>query len=569
MPVLGSSNEVEVKFKTSSDTKAAKEVQGEIEKTEKKVKDLQEQTKSSAKLVAGGLFAMGAAAIGAGASAVTMGAQFEQSQIAFTTLLGDAQKSSDFLKELFDFAAKTPFEFNGLQSAARSLLAFGFEAENILPMMTSIGDAVGALGGGAFEIDRITRALGQMQAKGKVSAEEMMQLAELGIPVWDMLAEKLGVTVPEAMDLASKGIIKGSEGVNAVLEGMSKRFGGSMEAQSQTTLGLWSTLVDTATQGATKIGLKLIDAFDIKGLLDNIIASVDTFSDSLINMVDFLSENQGLLLIWAGTLSGIFFQSLIVASGGFTALAASIWATVTPMIALAAPFLAIGALLTLIYLAWTNNFMGIQEHTQNFLNWFNENIMPGLQYGFDVIGQVLTTAGQIFSNVFNLIIKPALGLFLTYFKSGFMAPLQLAFKMMGLDLNSLGINWSNTWDGIKNVVSTALSFVVSTVKNKINNVIGLINKMISGANSVGGKIPGYTNIDLIPQLANGTDFFKGGVALVGERGPELVNLPRGSSVTPNNRLGSVGTTIYQENNIYNQVDLDLATRDLAFQVATL
>jgi len=48
-------------------------------------------------------------------------------------------------------------------------------------------------------------------------------------------------------------------------------------------------------------------------------------------------------------------------------------------------------------------------------------------------------------------------------------------------------------------------------------------------------------------FAGGTDFAAGGLSLVGEKGPELVNLPRGSKVTPNDKMG--GVTINQTNNI--------------------
>ena len=50
-----------------------------------------------------------------------------------------------------------------------------------------------------------------------------------------------------------------------------------------------------------------------------------------------------------------------------------------------------------------------------------------------------------------------------------------------------------------------------------------------------GWVPAHT-----PMLAMGTDYFGGGRALVGERGPELVNLPMGSQVIPNHQLGGMG-----------------------------
>jgi phage-related tail protein len=75
----------------------------------------------------------------------------------------------------------------------------------------------------------------------------------------------------------------------------------------------------------------------------------------------------------------------------------------------------------------------------------------------------------------------------------------------------------------------------------------------------------------IPGFASGTDFAPGGLSLVGEHGPELVNLPRGSQVIPNqpsqqlmNRAPSI--TIGTVNN-YTQADLGSLARDIGFQLA--
>ena len=104
----------------------------------------------------------------------------------------------------------------------------------------SIGDAAAALGGGKETINGITLALAQMTAKGKVSAQEMNQLAERGVPAWEMLARQIGVSVPEAMDMAEKGAIKAAQAVPAILDGMNQKFGGSMDQMSRTLTGQWS-----------------------------------------------------------------------------------------------------------------------------------------------------------------------------------------------------------------------------------------------------------------------------------------------------------------------------------------
>lgn len=196
--------------------------------------------------------------VAAAGGAIKLAADMQQTKIAFTSMLGSGERATAFIGELKAFAAKTPFELPGLVAASRQLLAFGFEAKKIIPMMTSIGDAVAALGGGEFEIKRVTRALGQMQAKGKVSAEEMMQLAELGIPVWELLAKKIGTDIPTAMKMAERGAISASTGINAILAGMTDKFGGMMAEQSKTFLGRLSTLKDNATQALMAVGEALL-----------------------------------------------------------------------------------------------------------------------------------------------------------------------------------------------------------------------------------------------------------------------------------------------------------------------
>jgi hypothetical protein len=72
---------------------------------------------------------------------------------------------------------------------------------------------------------------------------------------------------------------------------------------------------------------------------------------------------------------------------------------------------------------------------------------------------------------------------------------------------------------------------------------------------------------LAPKFAEGTNWFKGGVALVGEKGPELVNLPRGSSVTPNNQLrGGMGGNITNNNYFSSGLDIDTFNDKMNFQL---
>ena len=92
---------------------------------------------------------------------------------------------------------------------------------------------------------------------------------------------------------------------------------------------------------------------------------------------------------------------------------------------------------------------------------------------------------------------------------------------------SISNTFSGIWEGMKSIATGALNAIISP----INNIIGGINGLASKASEIPGL--GWAagiNIPLIPTFAKGTNWFGGGVALVGEEGPELVNLPSGSSV---------------------------------------
>jgi tape measure domain-containing protein len=202
----------------------------------------------------------GAAGLAAAGGMVKLAMEQEQASVAFTNLMKSGAGAQKMLRELRDFANRTPFEFPQVRDAARQLMAFGFQAQKIVPMLTDIGDAAAAMGGSAEMIDRITRALGQMGAKGKVSAEEMLQLTEAGIPAWQLLAEQMGKTTAEVMKLSEKGLLPAGQAIDDLLAGMRGRFGGQMANQAETAAGKLSTLKDELRDTATQMGMALLPA---------------------------------------------------------------------------------------------------------------------------------------------------------------------------------------------------------------------------------------------------------------------------------------------------------------------
>lgn len=134
----------------------------------------------------------------------------------------------------------------------------------------------------------------------------------------------------------------------------------------------------------------------------------------------------------------------------------------------------------------------------------------------NTISTVWNTVKNLTSTVWNSI------------KNFVMTPVNAIKDAVPKAFESMKSKIESIWDGVK-----------SAIKTPLNAIISMINKFISGLNKL--KIPDWVpevggkgiNIPKIPMLAKGTNFFKGGYAIVGERGPELVELPTGAKVYPN------------------------------------
>ncbi|WP_130012007.1 tape measure protein [Serinicoccus sediminis] len=188
-----------------------------------------------------------------GAVGIRTAAQLETAQIAFETMLGSGEKARAFLGELQTFAAKTPFDLPGLQKSAQSLISIGIESDKVIPIMTTLGNVTSGMGTGAEGVQRATVAIQQMNAAGRIGAEDLNQLRDAGIPVFDLLTAATGKTTAQIAEMAGKGELgrKELEQLMSALESGKglERFDGMMEKQSASLAGLWSTLKDTFSVG--------------------------------------------------------------------------------------------------------------------------------------------------------------------------------------------------------------------------------------------------------------------------------------------------------------------------------
>lgn len=223
--------------------------------------------------------------------------QLEQASIGFETLLGSSAAAKAEMQWINDFAKKTPFRYGDLVQYSQSLIAMGFSAEQAQTTLEATGNAAAALGRGSESIQRINLALGQMWTKGKVQSQEMLQLTEAGIGGWQMLAEAYGVSVQEIQDQVTAGNVKAAEAVPALVAGMNAQFGGLMDKQSQTYLGIVSNIQDTLQQQLAKAGEPLFNELSVlaQELLDTlddpeVVKMMTDLGDGLATTAKFLAQ---------------------------------------------------------------------------------------------------------------------------------------------------------------------------------------------------------------------------------------------------------------------------------------
>lgn len=187
--------------------------------------------------------------------------------VAFKYLMEGAEVSSGaFLNALKDIALQSPLDTTDLTSSARKLMAMGFSAEATVPALRILTDTAAVFSNSAGDmsdmIDHISLAFGQMIASGKVSAQELRQLYNAGLPIYDLLAEGLGISKQMAKNIGHYNIDSASA-VFAVLDQLQKRYGGAAAEMATTMSGAleviresiqqllsygWSDIFNTITQ---------------------------------------------------------------------------------------------------------------------------------------------------------------------------------------------------------------------------------------------------------------------------------------------------------------------------------
>lgn len=211
-----------------------------------------------------------------GKSVIDTGAQFENLGVRLEALEGSAEAGQRALEWVREFAEETPLSLSEAADAYARLKTFGIDPTN--GALLAAVDTMAMAGQGADYLGGVVLAMGQAWTKQKLQGEEALQLIERGVPVWDMLAEAMGKSVPEIQKLSEQGRL-GRKEMLLLFDAMGNRAAGASAKMARTWTGLMGRLGDQWEKF-----LKLIadnEVFDnAKRIVEDMLVSIEgAFTD--------------------------------------------------------------------------------------------------------------------------------------------------------------------------------------------------------------------------------------------------------------------------------------------------
>lgn len=226
-------------------------------------------------------------------------AEFELQRVSLGALIQDTEKAEQLFSQIKAAAVKSPFEIKDLVSYTKQLAAYKIEANELFDTMMRLSDISAGLGA---DMSRIVLAYGQIKGAGVLKGTELRQITELGIPMVDLLAQKLTdlrgelVTTGDVFKLISEKAISFTT-VKEIFDDMTNAGGmfyKMQEKQSETLAGKWSNLKDSISIAYDEMGNTKLAS----GAMNVIIAILKGMADHWKVVYDLVAGVSGALIAY-------------------------------------------------------------------------------------------------------------------------------------------------------------------------------------------------------------------------------------------------------------------------------
>lgn len=460
-------------------------------------------------------------------------AMLETSKISWTNLLNGSENAANkMIARLEKLAAITPFDYEGVDAFAKKLEMAGLGGKDLEKNIIAVGDAVSAVGGNTETLNGVATALTQISMKGKVSAEEMQQLAERGIPAYKLLAEGMGVTEAQLMDLMKDGEVMANEALPILISQMEKAFGGSMASQVGTFNAGVSTLKDRFKALAGHLSKPLFDKLTeginkVNPILEKLTASlgseagfmgtirkfapgIEPFVQTAISIFTTMGETVGVIIqsmtnFWNEHSS--WLMPLITFVWGF--ISNVILNTITSIGTIVQSGLAVvDGVINFFQNLFKGNFSGCWESIKQIFSNAIAFVISWMQVSF--VAKGISLVKNMATGIPNLI-KGLWSSGKNLFSQGVSACINFVKNLLSgatsnfNTLRTFGANaFQALWSVAKNMMSRLLSSVISSIRQVPTNVRNFMNQAVNvlkginlfsiGKNMIQGLINGIKNM---------------------------------------------------------------------------
>ena len=537
------------------------EMSAEIAKAKGDIGSITDQAKK-----AGAAFTVMATA-GAGMIAVLANSagKIEQMKVALTTAFGgSADAAEEAFTTISNFAKTTPFQMEEVMNSFIKLKNLGLDPSE--ESLTSFGNTASAMG----------KPLNQMvEAVADAATGEFERLKEFGIR-----ASQQGDQVEFTFKGVTTTVKKNAKDIQQFLLDIGNTdFAGGMVAQSQTFMGLMSTLKDNISLTAASIGATLLPV--LKQVSQSIIRVTDIIA-TWVQANPKLAKVAATILLVSTAFAAVVGPVLLLI-GFIPTIVAGFNILMGPMGLVIAAIAGITAAVILLTTAWQNNFFGIRDIVNDVFatiqDTFNEFMLLlfGSQQNFQTFIDGLLFTWEAFKIGLEVIwfsiknvITVALALIQIVIKTGFEAItgiVQVALQLLKGDWKgaweTIKDTFSDIWNGITEIAERAFASIGDRVDKFVTKITGAISKVREffslGGGDGGGKKGGG-------KRATGGFVGSGQSFLVGERGPELFTPQRSGHIIPNNKMGGGQTIIINvAGSITTEKELAMKMMDLGIK----
>lgn len=517
--------------------------------------------------------------------------------LAFTLGNTGAQKLIENMQTLGE---KSAYNSNQLIPLARAWITVGDNAQTATAKMKKIVDCASAYGLTEDQMSRVNLALTQMQAKGKVSSEEMRQLAEAGVPAWQLLSTAMGKPVNELQNLAAQGKLTQSS-IDMLFDGMAKKTQGATNSMANTMEAKFSNVQEAVTNSFAAIGDIIAQGFGVSDILTLAGNLAEGMKQHFQNIRDnakqigvknaIVKELQGISPVAAAVFNGIATIIYVVTSALYKHrdAALAVGKAILGIWIAAKTIIGVSTIIKTLVEAWKSLKAAIALAREAVVAFRStslgmavvKGIITGLRAawaGLTAAMGVAKTAALAFRAacianpvlVAIALIIAAIILIATHWDTVKRVALACwraicgAISEAGAKLRAViggAIDWvKNKWEGLKAAVSHPLDFVVHETHAVTQTVTGgkaggTPAKPTATGGIFGGAVPMATGGMVggkIHALANGGQLKHGTPAIVGEAGPEAV-IPLKDSVL--SQIGAAIMTAYQKGKNTKETEL--------------